>query len=104
MRAGSVIVDLAAEQGGNVEGCEPGKDAVKHGVTIMGPSNTPSALAVHASQSLSRNIEKLLLYITADGAWKLNMDDEIVKGCVITREGEITHAKTKELAAQAGGA
>lgn len=98
MRAGSVIVDLAAEQGGNVEGCEPGKDAVKHGVTIIGPANAPSALAVHASQSLSRNIEKLLLYVTADGAWKLNGDDEIVKGCMITREGEITHPKVKEAA------
>ncbi|HYF49375.1 MAG TPA: Re/Si-specific NAD(P)(+) transhydrogenase subunit alpha [Planctomycetota bacterium] len=102
MRAGSVVVDLAAEQGGNVVGSEPGKDVVKNGVTIIGGLSVPSNVAYHASQAFSRNIEKLLLHITKDGAWKLDLNEEITKGCVITKEGEIVHAKVKE--AVAGGA
>jgi NAD(P) transhydrogenase subunit alpha len=96
MRAGSVIVDLAAEQGGNVAGSEPGKDVAKHGVTIVGGLSVPSNVAFHASQAFSRNVEKLLLHVTADGAWKIDLNEEITKGCVITREGEIVHAKVKE--------
>jgi NAD(P) transhydrogenase subunit alpha len=97
MRAGSVIVDLAAEQGGNVAGSEPGKDVVKHGVTIIGGLSVPSNVAFHASQAFSRNIEKLLLHVTAEGNWKLDLDkDDIAKGCVITKEGEIVQAKVKE--------
>ncbi len=96
MRAGSVIVDLAAEQGGNVAGSEPGRDVVKNGVTIIGGLSVPSNVAFHASQAFSRNIEKLLLHLTADGAWKDLDKDDIPKGCVITRNGEIVHAKVKE--------
>jgi len=96
MRAGSVIVDLASEQGGNVAGSEAGKDVVKHGVTIIGGLSVPSNVAFHASQAFSRNIEKLLLHITADGNWKIDLNEEITKGCVITKEGEIVHAKVKE--------
>jgi NAD(P) transhydrogenase subunit alpha len=96
MRAGSVIVDLASEQGGNVAGSEAGKDVVKHGVTIIGGLSVPSNVAFHASQAFSRNIEKLLLHITADGSWKIDLNEEITKGCVITKEGEIVHAKVKE--------
>jgi len=96
MRAGSVIVDLASEQGGNVVGSEAGKDVVKHGVTIIGGLSVPSNVAFHASQAFSRNIEKLLLHITADGNWKIDLNEEITKGCVITKEGEIVHAKVKE--------
>jgi NAD/NADP transhydrogenase alpha subunit len=56
---------------------------------------------MHASQAFSRNMEKLLLHVTADGAWKLDLDkDEIARGCVITKEGEIVHAKVKEAAAK----
>jgi proton-translocating NAD(P)+ transhydrogenase subunit alpha len=98
MRPGSVIVDLAAEQGGNVAGSEAGKDVVKHGVTIIGALSAPSNVAFHASQAFSRNIEKLLLHITADGNWKIDLNEEITKGCVITKEGEIVHAKVKETA------
>ena len=100
MRPGSVIVDLAAEQGGNVAGTVPGEDAVKNGVVILGPVSTASRVAFHASQAFSRNIEKLLLHVTADGAWKINLDEEITKGCVVTKEGEIVHAKVKEAAAK----
>jgi H+-translocating NAD(P) transhydrogenase subunit alpha len=99
MRPGSVIVDLAAEQGGNVAGTAPGEDVVTpNGVTILGPISTASRVAFHASQAFSRNVEKLLLHLTADGAWKINLDEEITKGCVITKEGEIVHAKVKEAA------
>lgn len=97
MRPGSLIVDLAAEQGGNVEGCQPRMEAVRHGVTIIGAVNVPSHVAVHASQSFSRNVEKLLLHTTKDAAWNLNMADEIVRGCVITENGQIVHAKVKEV-------
>lgn len=101
MRPGSVIVDLAAEQGGNVAGCVAGEDVVtKNGVTILGPVSTASRVAFHASQAFSRNIEKLLLHVTADGAWKINLDEEITKGCVVTKEGEIVHAKVKEAASK----
>jgi NAD(P) transhydrogenase subunit alpha len=96
MRAGSVIVDLASEQGGNVVGSEAGKDVVKNGVTIIGGLSVPSNVAFHASQAFSRNIEKLLLHITADGNWKIDLNEEITKGCVITKEGEIVQAKVKE--------
>jgi NAD(P) transhydrogenase subunit alpha len=96
MRAGSVIVDLASEQGGNVVGSEAGKDVVRSGVTIIGGLSVPSNVAFHASQAFSRNIEKLLIHITADGNWKIDLNEEITKGCVITKEGEIVHAKVKE--------
>jgi NAD(P) transhydrogenase subunit alpha len=96
MRAGSVIVDLASEQGGNVAGSEAGRDVVRHGVTIIGGLSVPSNVAFHASQAFSRNIEKLLLHITAEGNWKIDLNEEITKGCVITKEGEIVHAKVKE--------
>jgi NAD(P) transhydrogenase subunit alpha len=99
MRGGSVIVDLAAEQGGNVEGSAAGEDVVRHGVTILGPVSTPSRVAFHASQAFSRNVEKLLLHLTAEGSWKIDLEkDEIARGCVVTQEGEIVHAKVKEAA------
>lgn len=96
MRPGSVVVDLAAEQGGNVAGSEAGKEVVVGGVTIIGGLSVPSNVAVHASQAFSRNIEKLLVHLTADGAWKLDPAEEITKGCVITKDGEIVQAKVKE--------
>jgi NAD(P) transhydrogenase subunit alpha len=98
MRPGSVIVDLAAEQGGNVEGCAPGEDAVRHGVSILGPLSTPSRVAAHASLVFSRNIEKLLLHLTKDGAWNLDLAEEITRGCVVTKDGAVVHAKVKEVA------
>ncbi len=96
MKPGSVIVDLAAEQGGNCELSEAGKTVVKHGVTIIGAADLPSHVAVHASQMWSRNMEKLLLHVSKDGAFVLDPEkDEIVRGCMITRGGEIVHEATK---------
>jgi NAD(P) transhydrogenase subunit alpha len=103
MRPGSVIVDLAAEQGGNVVGTAPGRDVEVNGVTILGPQSAPSRVAVHASLVFSRNIEKLLLHLTKDGAWALDLNEEITKGCVITKDGGIVNARVQEAAAAAGG-
>lgn len=96
MKPGSVVVDLAAEQGGNCEGSESGKTVVKHGVTIIGNADLPSQVAVHASQMWSRNMEKLLFHVTKDGALKLDMKDEITAGCLITHEGEVVQSRVKE--------
>ncbi len=104
MRPGSVIVDLAAEQGGNCALTEPGNEVVKYGVTIIGRLNLPSRLAVHASQMYSRNMEKLLLHLMGDGVLKINLQEEITAGCVITQGGEVVHPKVKELLSRKGGA
>jgi NAD(P) transhydrogenase subunit alpha len=96
MKAGSVIVDLAAEQQGNCALTETGKVVEKHGVTIMGLLDLPSRLPQHASQMFSRNVEKLLLYVTKDGEWKLDPKDEIVAGSMVTMAGDVVHAKVKE--------
>jgi NAD(P) transhydrogenase subunit alpha len=102
MKPGSVIVDLAAEQKGNCELTESGKTVVKHGVTIVGELDMPSHVAVHASHMYSRNMEKLLFHLTKDGVMKMDMEDEITRGCLVTHGGEIVHEKARE--AQAKGA
>jgi NAD(P) transhydrogenase subunit alpha len=96
MKTGSVIVDLAAERGGNCELTEAGKNVVKHGVTICGPLNIPADLPVHASQMFSRNMSTLILDLYEEGAIKLDTEDEIVAGALITRNGEVVHQATKE--------
>jgi NAD(P) transhydrogenase subunit alpha len=99
MKAGGVVVDLAAEQQGNCELTKPGETVVEHGVTIIGATDLTSRMCSHASQMYSRNMEKLFFYITKDGAWKLDFKDEIVAGSVITHAGEVVHPKVKELVA-----
>jgi len=91
MRMGSVIVDLAAEQGGNCELTEPGNEIVKHGVTILGPLNVVSSMAYQASQLYSRNVLNFLLHVYDKRAGKIavDRDDEIVKACLIAHEGEL---------------
>jgi proton-translocating NAD(P)+ transhydrogenase subunit alpha len=86
MRDGSVIVDLAAETGGNCELTRPGEEIVAEGVTIVGTTNVPSMMATHASQLLSRNMAELLKLLVRDGELVLNWDDEIVAGACVTRE------------------
>jgi NAD(P) transhydrogenase subunit alpha len=102
MRAGSVVVDLAAEQQGNCELTKAGQTVVEHGVTIIGQTDVLSRMSAHASQMYSRNMEKLLFYLTKDGALKLDFKDEIVAGSVITHGGSIVHAKVKELVEPGG--
>jgi NAD(P) transhydrogenase subunit alpha len=86
MRPGSVIVDLAAETGGNCELTQPGSETDESGVTIVGLTNLPSTMPTHASQLLSRNMAALVGLLVADGQLVLNWDDEIVAGACVTRK------------------
>jgi H+-translocating NAD(P) transhydrogenase subunit alpha len=89
MRPGSIVVDLAAETGGNVEGSVPGEEVVVGGVTIWGARDVPSQLPVDASRLYSRNVADLLLLMTADGVITPDWEDEIVAGCWVTRDGAV---------------
>jgi NAD(P) transhydrogenase subunit alpha len=99
MRPGSVIVDLAAETGGNVELTQAGKDVDVAGVTIMGTRNVPSTMPLHASQLYARNVMNLLLHLVKDGAITLDFQDEITKGSCVTHGGEIVNERAKQLVA-----
>jgi len=99
MRPGSVIVDLAAETGGNVELTKAGKDVEVGGVTIIGTRNVPSTMPLHASQLYARNVANLLLHLVKDGAIVLDFEDEITKGCCVTHGGEIVNERAKQLVA-----
>jgi NAD(P) transhydrogenase subunit alpha len=87
MRPGSVIVDLAAETGGNCELTEPGAEVVRDGVTIVGLTNLPAMMATHASQLLSRNIAAVVGLISSEGVLALDWEDEIVAGACVTKKG-----------------
>jgi NAD(P) transhydrogenase subunit alpha len=96
MAPGSVIVDLAAETGGNCELTVPGEIVVRHGVTIIGLLNLPSTMPYHSSQMYAKNIQNLLaLLITKDGQLNLDFGDEIIAGTCITNNGEVVHEATK---------
>ena len=86
MRPGSVIVDLAAETGGNSELTVPGEVAVREGVTIVGLTNLPSTMPYHASMLYSRNVQALLLHLAPEGQLNLDWDDEITAGACVTRK------------------
>jgi NAD(P) transhydrogenase subunit alpha len=87
MRTGSIVVDLAAESGGNVEPSRPGEDVLVGGATVIGARNMPSAMPVHASNLYARNVTNLLLLLIKDGALAPDWDDEIVSGCCLLRDG-----------------
>ena len=91
MKPGSVIVDLAAETGGNCELTEPGQTVVKEDVTIVGPANLASTMPDHASSLYARNVQSLLELMAKEGELQLDFEDEIIKGACITRDGEIVH-------------
>ncbi|AFH48757.1 NAD(P) transhydrogenase subunit alpha [Ignavibacterium album JCM 16511] len=97
MRAGSVVLDMATEFGGNCEISEKGKTVKKYDVTIIGEPNLPSMVPTHASEMYSKNILSLIQHISKDGKINLNLDDEIVKGCLITRNGEVINQRVKDL-------
>jgi NAD(P) transhydrogenase subunit alpha len=102
MTPGSVIVDLAAETGGNCELTEAGETVVKEGVTIAGPVNLPASMPDHASSLYARNIQSLLGVMTGDeGALQLDFEDEVIAGACITRDGEIVHEGAKKAAGAA---
>lgn len=107
MPHGSVVVDLAAERGGNCELTEPDQVVVRHGVTIIGPTNLPSDVPYHASQMYARNVVTLVQHLVqrekgadgkATGAPKLviNLNDEITKGILVTYEGQVVHERVRE--------
>lgn len=96
MKPGSVIVDLAAEQGGNCACTEPGKDVQWHGVTIIGPINLPSSMPVHASQMYAKNLTALVQLLVKDGAIDLNFADDIIDAACITHGGEIRNQRVKD--------
>jgi NAD(P) transhydrogenase subunit alpha len=89
MRPGTVIVDLAAEAGGNCEATEPGETVVRDGVTIVGLTNLPATMPVHASQMYSRNVHAFLTPMLADGELRLDWEDEIVRETCVTRDGRV---------------
>ncbi len=86
MRQGSVIVDLAAEAGGNCELTEPGEEVVREGVTIVGPTNLAATMPYHASQLYSRNVTAVLQHLAPDGKLVLDFEDEITAGACVTRK------------------
>ncbi len=86
MRPGSVIVDLAAEAGGNAELTEADQDVVHQGVTLLGPTNLPSTMPFHASQLYARNVSALLQHLAPEGELKLDFEDEITSGACVTRQ------------------
>ncbi|MCG8315960.1 MAG: hypothetical protein MI976_22335, partial [Pseudomonadales bacterium] len=91
MKKGSVIVDLAAERGGNVEGTEKNKKVWKDGVTLIGYVDHPSRVPVHASQLYTKNIITFLLNMAKDGELTMDMEDEIVASTIITNDGAVSH-------------
>ena len=109
MIPGSVILDLAAERGGNCELTNPGETSIQHGVTIIGSFNIASTAPYHASQLYARNLANFLLHIVKEQKLALNLEDEIVRDTLLTRDGEIANARVREffslpaLAAQGKG-
>jgi NAD(P) transhydrogenase subunit alpha len=94
MNAGSVIVDLAAEQGGNCELTKPGETAVVNNVRILGPTNLPAQVPLHASQLYAKNVLALLqLVITKEGQINLDFSDEIIEQTTVTHQG-VVHSPT----------
>jgi NAD(P) transhydrogenase subunit alpha len=105
MTPGSVIVDLAAERGGNCELTRADEIVVVHGVTILGPTNLPSTVPFHASQLYARNLATFLKHLMKDSALQIDADDEITRETLICRGGEVVHKRTQEiLSGQAPGA
>jgi NAD(P) transhydrogenase subunit alpha len=96
MKPGSVIVDIAADSGGNCELTENNREVTKHGVLIMGYSNLPNTLPLDASNLYARNVQALVKLLNDKGAIKLNIDDEIIAGALLTTDGTVRHAPTAE--------
>jgi NAD(P) transhydrogenase subunit alpha len=94
MKPGSVIVDMAAEMGGNVEGTEAGKEVVKHGVLLVGHTNLPATMPASATQMYAKNLQTLINHLTPEASLTLDFEDEITKGATITHGGKVVHEAT----------
>ena len=97
MRPSSVIVDLAAERGGNCELTQPGETAQVHGVTILGHANLPATVPYHASQMYAKNVSSFLLHLIQDGELRIDLEDPIAHDTLVLRDGEVVHPKVREL-------
>jgi NAD(P) transhydrogenase subunit alpha len=106
MKPGSIIIDLAAETGGNCELTQAGERVESNGVTILGPLNLPSTMPIHASAMYSRNISSFLQNMVKEGELNLDMEDEIISGSCLTHEGRIVNERTRQMVegAATGGA
>jgi NAD(P) transhydrogenase subunit alpha len=102
MKPGSVIVDLAADGGGNCELSRPGENVTVNGVTIMAPLNLPATMPFHASLLFSRNLTAFVQAFTKDTAFQLDLTDEIQQGAVITHDGRVIHTRTQEALEKVG--
>ena len=96
MKPGSVVVDLAAETGGNCELTQAGQITEKNGVKIIGPVNIPSSVPFHASQMYSKNITNLLSLMVKDGNININLEDEILKESLVTDGGKVVNDRVRE--------
>jgi NAD(P) transhydrogenase subunit alpha len=97
MKPGSVVVDLAAERGGNCELTRPGETVVDGGVTILGPANLPAEIPYHASQMYAKNIATFLLNMVKNGQLNLDVEDEIVRETLVTQDGKIANPRVAEI-------
>ena len=97
MAPGSVIVDLAAERGGNCELTQAGQRVVHNGVTILGPLNLPAEIPQHASQMYAKNISTFLLNLVKDKQVQINLEDEIIRDTLIARDGQIVCGEIQQL-------
>jgi NAD(P) transhydrogenase subunit alpha len=102
MKPGAIIVDLAADGGGNCELSRPGETVVVGGVTILAPLNLPATMPLHASLLFSRNLTAFVQAFTKDKAFQLDLNDDIQRGALITHEGEVRHARTLDALKPAG--
>jgi NAD(P) transhydrogenase subunit alpha len=99
MQRGSVIVDLAAERGGNCEATRPDEIVEINGVTVLGPTNLPATVPYHASQMYAKNVTTFLLHLMKDGQLQLDTQDEITRETMVTRDGQVVHERVKPFAA-----
>jgi NAD(P) transhydrogenase subunit alpha len=103
MKPGSVIIDLAADMGGNCALTEPGQEVVRNEVTIIGPIRLAATIPIHASQMYSRNITSFFLLMLKEGKLVLDFKDDIIRDTCVTHDGQITHAATRERLEQPAG-
>jgi len=97
MAPGSVIVDLAAERGGNCELTRPDETVIEQGVTILGPTNLPSEVPAHASQMYAKNLTNFMQLLARDGKVDLNLEDEVVRDTLAAHRGEVVSPRLREL-------
>lgn len=97
MAPGAVIVDLAAERGGNVEPSQPDQTIIAHGVTVLGPTNLPATVPYHSSQMYAKNLSTLLLHLVDDGAMQVDLEDEITCGTLVSQNGEVVNPRVRKL-------